>query len=261
MSRVVFVTIARGGSVRLPRKNVLPFCGLPLIAWAIIQARCSHLITDVYLSTDDDEIADIGEEHGASIIRRSHELAALAAGPSFIHALDTIKHPIDILITHLPTSPVRPPEEFDNVIKLYMMLREQGANQVGPLLPRSEMIVYKQIGPHRVEKCLWKKDGRYFLCAGSWSICAPDWYRKIASLAPTGTDEEVNQQYNSGERHDPNDPMYYYPLKAWQAVDIDYQEQFELAQVLMEHYVLKGEGQTVYERYRARHQPNLADEG
>ncbi len=46
----------RGGSKRLPRKNVKMFCGHPLMAWAITQAKCSKNIDEVYVTTDDDEI-------------------------------------------------------------------------------------------------------------------------------------------------------------------------------------------------------------
>ena len=67
---IAAVIPARGGSVRLPRKNVLPFCGLPLMAWSIIQAKNSHAVDAVYVTTDDDEIADVAREYGAEVIRR-----------------------------------------------------------------------------------------------------------------------------------------------------------------------------------------------
>ncbi len=75
MSTVAIIT-ARGGSKRIPRKNVRPFLGKPIIAYAIETARQSGLFDAVMVSTDDDEIADIALSFGASVpFRRSVETA------------------------------------------------------------------------------------------------------------------------------------------------------------------------------------------
>ena len=68
MTRSIIAFIfARGGSKGLPRKNVLPFLGKPLIARTIEQALSVDLISDVIVSTDDAEIADISSKAGASV--------------------------------------------------------------------------------------------------------------------------------------------------------------------------------------------------
>lgn len=67
---------ARGGSKRIPRKNIRPFAGKPMIAHAIGAARASGLFEHVVVSTDDDEIAAIAQEWGAEVpFRRPAELA------------------------------------------------------------------------------------------------------------------------------------------------------------------------------------------
>jgi pseudaminic acid cytidylyltransferase len=72
----IAVIPARGGSKRIPRKNILPFGGKPMIAYAIAAARESGLFEHVVVSTDDDEIADVAQRHGASVpFRRPRELA------------------------------------------------------------------------------------------------------------------------------------------------------------------------------------------
>ena len=58
---------ARGGSKRIPKKNIKIFHGKPLIAWSIEVAKSSGLFEDIYISTDDEEIAIIAEKHGAKI--------------------------------------------------------------------------------------------------------------------------------------------------------------------------------------------------
>jgi pseudaminic acid cytidylyltransferase len=56
---------ARGGSKRIPRKNIRRFAGKPMIAWAIETARTSNLFSHVVVSTDDEEIAETARSHGA----------------------------------------------------------------------------------------------------------------------------------------------------------------------------------------------------
>ena len=58
---------ARGGSKRIPRKNVKEFLGKPIIAYSIEAALNSHLFDEVMVSTDDTEIAKIAQQYGASV--------------------------------------------------------------------------------------------------------------------------------------------------------------------------------------------------
>jgi CMP-N-acetylneuraminic acid synthetase len=62
---IIAIIPARGGSKGIPKKNIMDFCGKPLIAWTIEQAKDSSLIDDVYVSTDDEEIASISRKYGA----------------------------------------------------------------------------------------------------------------------------------------------------------------------------------------------------
>ena len=67
---------ARGGSKRIPRKNIRPFLGKPIIAYSIETALNSDLFEEVMVSTDDDEIIEVAKEYGASVpFKRSAENA------------------------------------------------------------------------------------------------------------------------------------------------------------------------------------------
>ena len=73
MSRLAIIT-ARGGSKRIPRKNIKEFCGKPIIAYSIEAAIQSGLFDTVMVSTDDDEIASVAEKYGAEVpFRRSEK--------------------------------------------------------------------------------------------------------------------------------------------------------------------------------------------
>lgn len=67
MSRAVAIITARGGSKRIPRKNIKEFCGKPILAYSIEAALASGVFDEVMVSTDDDEIAEIAKRYGAKV--------------------------------------------------------------------------------------------------------------------------------------------------------------------------------------------------
>jgi pseudaminic acid cytidylyltransferase len=76
---------ARGGSKRIPRKNIKPFCGKPMIAWSIEAAHASGLFERIVVSTDDAEIADVARQWGADVpFMRPDELANDYAGATAV---------------------------------------------------------------------------------------------------------------------------------------------------------------------------------
>jgi len=90
----IAVIPARGGSKRIPRKNIKPFCGKPMIAWSIEAALASGCFDDVVVSTDDQEIADVAVCHGASVpFMRPQSLADdfSGTGPVIAHAIQFLK--------------------------------------------------------------------------------------------------------------------------------------------------------------------------
>lgn len=82
---------ARGGSKRIPRKNIRDFCGRPMIAWSIEAAKNSGCFDHIVVSTDDDEIAAVAEKEGAEVpFRRPVTLADdhTPTIPVIAHAID-----------------------------------------------------------------------------------------------------------------------------------------------------------------------------
>ena len=66
MKRLAIIT-ARGGSKRIPKKNIKEFCGKPIIAYSIEAAIASGLFDEVMVSTDSEEIAKTAEKYGAAV--------------------------------------------------------------------------------------------------------------------------------------------------------------------------------------------------
>lgn len=111
---------ARGGSKRLPRKNVLDLSGKPLIAWSIEAGLKSKYIDKVIVTSDDDEILSISKKYKAETILRPEELANDTAT-----TFDAIKHTIDNLeqydyiVLLQPTSPLRNQNHINEAIELF----------------------------------------------------------------------------------------------------------------------------------------------
>jgi CMP-N,N'-diacetyllegionaminic acid synthase len=104
---------ARGGSKGVPRKNVLDFDGIPLIAHSILQAKAVNEIVEVYVSTDNDEIADISAKFGAKVIQRPENISGDTATTetAVSHAIsewDSQKLCPDAILLLQATSPLRP---------------------------------------------------------------------------------------------------------------------------------------------------------
>ena len=155
MNDIVAIIIARGGSRRLPRKNVLPFCGKPLVEWSILQARCTRCLTedDIFLSTDDDEIAEIGARNHIHVIRRPDwpDADLRSAMPVFMHALEEIRmrRLVELTLPMLPTCPCRLPGEHDRALALYQALKplHPDCREIVSYQPFREMIIAEILGP------------------------------------------------------------------------------------------------------------------
>ncbi|MFA7681905.1 MAG: acylneuraminate cytidylyltransferase family protein [Candidatus Peribacteraceae bacterium] len=126
-SDVFGIILARGGSKRIPHKNIVQVNGKPLLAYTCEAARGSKLLTRVILSTDSAEIAAVGKEYGVEVpFMRPRELASDEA-----NSMDAIRHvlrelekkegyapPLFVLLQ--PTSPLRTAEHIDEGIRLML---------------------------------------------------------------------------------------------------------------------------------------------
>jgi CMP-N,N'-diacetyllegionaminic acid synthase len=121
---------ARGGSTRVPGKNLLPLAGRPLLSHTIGHALASRHVGEVLVSTDDDEIAKLAESEGAEVIRRPAELSgdSSASEDALLHALDTrAKGDPDLVVFLQATSPARRPGDIDRAVE---KLQAEGADSL-----------------------------------------------------------------------------------------------------------------------------------
>lgn len=129
----VAVIPARGGSRGVPRKNVLPLAGKPLIQYSIEQALAAQGIDAVYVSTDDAEIAAVSGAAGAEVVMRPDALAGDTASSesALEHAVQAISEvrgeQPDTIVFLQCTSPIRAADDLDNALALF---RERGADSL-----------------------------------------------------------------------------------------------------------------------------------
>ena len=123
--RVLAVIPARGGSKRLPRKNILEIQGHPMIAYSIMAAREAENITDWLVSSEDEEILQVAKKYGAEIpFRRPASLATdeVRNIDVVLHALHYMEtetgQPYDIIVLLQPTAPIRQSGHIDEAINL-----------------------------------------------------------------------------------------------------------------------------------------------
>ena len=115
---------ARGGSKRIPRKNIIPFCGKPMIAWSIEAAIQSECFDRIIVSTDDEEIAAVAKQYGAETpFIRPTSLSDDYTGtvPVIKHAIEWLKQR-DISVEYAcciySTAPMLLPEDIKNGFQL-----------------------------------------------------------------------------------------------------------------------------------------------
>jgi len=118
---VLAVIPARIGSKGIYHKNIRPFAGYPLIAWSIAAAQKATLVSNMVVTTDSQEIAEVARKYGAYTILRPSWL-----GEDDTHDLDVFIHllshswaePPEYLVQLRPTSPIRPTNMVDDAIKM-----------------------------------------------------------------------------------------------------------------------------------------------
>lgn len=152
---------ARGGSKRIPRKNIKEFLGKPIIAYSIEVALTSGLFDEVMVSTDDEEIASIAKQYGAKVpFMRSHENA-----DDFATLADVL---IEVLrqyqVTHksfenicciLPTAPLTNASQIRNAFK---KLTDENLDSVLPVVEFSYPILRAlELDTNNKLKMIWPK--------------------------------------------------------------------------------------------------------
>lgn len=226
--RVLGVIPARGGSKGVPRKNVRMLCGKPLIQYTAEAAMKSLRLLRVILSTEDEEIAEVGRRCGLDVpFMRPFELAQddTPMLPVAQHALRFMEDQggnFDALCLLQPTNPLRRSEDIDGSIDL---LERSEADAVVTILP-----VPAEYNPHWVY--LRDEQGSLRLSTGEAVPIAcrqqlPPAFHREGSVYVTRRDVLMKKKSLYGEK------MEGYQVDPKQSVNIDLPEHWALAERLL----------------------------
>jgi CMP-N,N'-diacetyllegionaminic acid synthase len=210
------IILARGGSKRIPRKNILPMAGKPMIAWTIECALKAQGLERVIVSTDDAEIAEVCQSWGADVpFLRPENLATDTATSVDVvfHVLDWLSQtrgyvPSFILVLQ-PTSPLRIPDDIEASIALQT---EKKANAVvsvckspHPALFLKQVLDDGRLAPFELEDL--KKD--FYYLNGAVYLVATSAFLKEKAFIPQNT--------------------YAYEMPVERSIDVDTSWDFYLA--------------------------------
>lgn len=131
------VITARGGSKRIPRKNIRAFCGKPILAYSVEAALASGVFEQVMISTDDEEIAEIGKKYGALVPFFRSEETSNDYAPTATVLLEVLEEykkrgaHFDTVCCLYPTAPFVTGDRIRTAMEL---LRDTGADSVLPVV-------------------------------------------------------------------------------------------------------------------------------
>ena len=160
--RIIAIIPARGGSKRLERKNIFPIWGQPLLCWSIQAARNSKYISDIWVTTEDSEIAEIAKSSGARVHNRSPELAEdhIYKMEAIRSCFEDINKSADIVVSLQANSPEITSDILDDAIKTFIENDRNELMSVGPnLMQNAAFRIMK--GWYVFQKDLSTKSGVY----------------------------------------------------------------------------------------------------
>lgn len=217
------VILARGGSKRLPNKNILDFYGKPLISWTIEAALSSNFVDEVIVSSDSDMILDIASKYGVSIIKRPVELSSDNATSidALIHAVKNHKQYANIVLLQ-PTSPLRTSAHIDEAMKL---LLNKKAKAVVSVCEAEHSPLWCNVLPPDGKMAAFLRTE----VIGKRSQDLPQYFRLNGSIYILDTYQFLNKKEISF-----NEDTYSYSMSVEDSIDIDTIIDFKLAEIIKE---------------------------
>lgn len=222
MNKYLAIIPARGGSKRLPRKNILKLCGKPLISWSIESGLKSKYINKVLVTSEDEEILEISKKAGANILRRPNELAT-----DIISSYDAVEHAIkncenyEYVVLLQPTSPLRDENHIDEAIQL---LEEKNADAIISICEVEHSPLWTNILPANNSMIDFISEG----IKSTRSQDLPNYFRLNGAVYICKTELLLKQK-----TFFINENIFAYKMKQENSVDIDTKLDFIIAQTIL----------------------------
>jgi N-acylneuraminate cytidylyltransferase len=226
-SKICAIVLARGGSKGIPKKNIMDFCGRPLIGWTLEQLINTQGISSIWVSSDSDEILNISRDYCVNTIKRppklSHDYASSESG--WLHAINIIeeKESIDLVLAPQVTSPLREPSDFERAFEHF---HEQSCDSLFScniiedfLIWGQDKGVMKSINYDYRNRLRRQDASKQFLENGSFYIFKPSIIKKFKNRL--GGKIGVS------------------PMEFWKMFEIDTVKDVRICEAIMRHFLLK----------------------
>lgn len=154
MSKTIAIIPARGGSKRIPEKNIQLFGGIPLLVHSIRYAQANgHLIDDIFVSTDDATIKAIALKFGVKVIDRPIELSGdfEPTVTALKHVLENIDFEVENVVLLQPTNPLRPENLLKEAFEIYQKEKKDSLFTVSRNCQKFGRILKNQFYPFNYE--------------------------------------------------------------------------------------------------------------
>ncbi len=226
MHNILALIPARGGSKRLKGKNIKQLGEKPLIAWSIEVALASKYVDEVVVSTEDDEIAKVSQQYGATVpFKRPYMLSldSTSTMDVILHTIETLESEgkaYKFLMLLQPTSPLRSSEDIDKSVELMI---QKEADSIISVCESEHSPLWTNTLPkdHSMDNFLPKKAERR-------SQELPTYYRLNGAIYIAKT-EMIKKEKSFFM---PNSFAYIMPQS--RSVDIDSELDFKLAEILVQ---------------------------
>ena len=247
MKKAVMMIPAKGFSRRIEGKNMKPFCGVPLVGWSIMQGMAAECVSEVWVSTDSNTIGTYAESLGARVKYRGYKDELHTPGGVPIRELAYHLKTLGVLVDDTPiigrlcTTPHLLPDDIDKMYAMWQKNEKRyGVKGIGVGATARTHIISRQVVPG-VGVMIPEAT-----CHNDNSI--------VHHLAFMGV-QYAETLFDRPPDYDPNaapfTANYFYPMHEWQFQDCDTPEEWELGEVIAEHYILKGKTpEEVYGDYR-----------
>jgi CMP-N,N'-diacetyllegionaminic acid synthase len=228
MQNIVAIIPARGGSKGIPKKNLINFCGKPLISWTVNQALFTKSISTVWVTSDSEEILNVAKKLGANTISRPKSLSSDTSitESTWKHALKIIEEKtgsVDMVIGLQPTSPIRESKDIEKAIQIFKKSKSDSlfsATEIGDFyIWQKKKQKLTSLNYDYENRGRRQDNTKQYVENGSFYIFKPQTLKKFNNRL--GGKIEISL------------------MEFWKSFEIDSFEDLELCETLMKHYILR----------------------
>ncbi|MBA4717700.1 MAG: acylneuraminate cytidylyltransferase family protein [Nitrosopumilus sp.] len=224
---IVAIILARGGSKGIPKKNIINFCGKPLVSWSIKQAKNAKNISSIWVSSDNKGILNIAKKEKVEVIKRPKSISTdkSSSESGWIHAIKEIekKQKVDLVIALQATSPLRESKDLDTAIKKFKRINADSMFSCSKLndffLWKKQNNRYSSLNYDYKNRRRRQEIKEQYLENGSFYIFKPEIIKKLNNRL--GGKIDVTE------------------LEFWKSFEIDSFESLRFCETLMKKYLLK----------------------